>query len=211
MKAVLQFAIVVLIGATICEAQRMPMAGPSMGGLGRLPGISFGRPEVRVEFGRRQGIPRFIAGGGFPLFFGDDEPSTVVVENVLPAPAQEQAKVAKPVFEEPTPLPPLILEKQGDRWVRRTPDQYGPPPEMEAERQGQASPMARTVLVFRDGQRTEVSRYVIVGKTLFENADHWTRRIQIADLDVPETMRMNRQRGVDFRLPFDRNEVITRP
>jgi hypothetical protein len=188
----------------------MPMAGPSMGGLGQIPGISFGRSQARVGFGRRSAIPRFVAPAGFPLFFGDDEPSTVVVEDIVPSPTEEQAKVNKPVFDERVPELPLILEKQGDQWVRRTPDQYGPREETEAARPSHAAPMARTILVFRDGQRAEVSRYVIVDQTLYENAEHWTRRIQLAELDLAATVRMNRQRGVEFRLPLD-HEVVTRP
>jgi hypothetical protein len=72
------------------------------------------------------------------------------------------------------------------------------------------------VLVFRDGHQEEIAKYTIVGSTLVANADYWTtgawtRKIQIADLDVPETLRLNQKRGAQFKLPSGPNEVIVRP
>lgn len=57
-----------------------------------------------------------------------------------------------------------------------------------------------TVLVFRDGHRQEVANYAIVGSTLIVlSAPH--SRIQLAELDIPATVRVNQDRGVDFRVP----------
>jgi hypothetical protein len=201
MKSVVRAALLVLVATAtaVCQAQRMPMAGPSTGGLGQLPGISFGRPRVAVGFGRRSVVPRFVSPGGIPVYFGSDEPTDVIVENIVPPAQQQPVVLQQKEVEEPEPPAPLILEKVGDRWVRRAPG---------AEK---GKPLAPTVLIFRDGARTTVSRYVIVSGTLYENAEHWTRKIEIADLDIPATIRTNQKRGVEFRLPVDQNEVITRP
>jgi hypothetical protein len=72
------------------------------------------------------------------------------------------------------------------------------------------------VLVFRDGRREEVSDYTIMNGTMYSKADYWTsgswtKKIQIADLDVPATMRINQDRGVKFVLPASPNEVVMRP
>jgi hypothetical protein len=72
------------------------------------------------------------------------------------------------------------------------------------------------VLVFRDGRKEEVSEYTIMNGTIYSKADYWTtgswtRKIQIADLDVPATLKLNQERGLKFVLPASSNEVVTRP
>ena len=58
-----------------------------------------------------------------------------------------------------------------------------------------------TVLVFKDGHRSEVVNYAIVGDTLFEFAEERTRKILLASLDIPATQKANEERGVEFKLP----------
>ena len=72
------------------------------------------------------------------------------------------------------------------------------------------------VLVFRDGRTEEVSSYTIMSGTIYSRADYWTsgswtRKIQIADLDVPATLKLNQGRGLNFVLPASPNEVVMRP
>ena len=52
--------------------------------------------------------------------------------------------------------------------------------------------------------------------TIYSKADYWTtgswtRKIQIADLDVPATLKLNQERGVKFALPASPNEIVVRP
>jgi len=58
-----------------------------------------------------------------------------------------------------------------------------------------------TVLVFKDGHRSTVVNYAIVGDTLFDFADGRARRIPLADLDLAATRKANDERGVEFKLP----------
>lgn len=58
-----------------------------------------------------------------------------------------------------------------------------------------------TVLVFKDGHQFDVLNYAIVGDTLFDFADGRTRKILLADLDLPATHKVNDDRGVDFQIP----------
>ena len=72
------------------------------------------------------------------------------------------------------------------------------------------------VLVFRDGRTEEVSSYTIMSGTIYSKADYWTsgswtRKIQIADLNVPATLKLNHEHGLNFVLPASPNEVVTRP
>jgi len=58
-----------------------------------------------------------------------------------------------------------------------------------------------TVLVFKDGHRSDVLNYAIVGDTLFDFGAGRTRKILLADLDLPATRKANDERGVDFQIP----------
>jgi hypothetical protein len=58
-----------------------------------------------------------------------------------------------------------------------------------------------TTLVFKDGRQSNVINYAIVGDTLFDFADGRSRKILLADLDLPATQKANDDRGVDFQIP----------
>lgn len=58
-----------------------------------------------------------------------------------------------------------------------------------------------TVLVFKDGHRSGVVNYAIVGDTLFDFADGRARKILLADLDLAATRKANDDLGVEFKLP----------
>jgi len=58
-----------------------------------------------------------------------------------------------------------------------------------------------TVLVFKDGHQSDVLNYAIVGGTLFDLGAGRTRKILLADLDLPATRKANDERGVDFQIP----------
>jgi hypothetical protein len=72
------------------------------------------------------------------------------------------------------------------------------------------------VLVFHDGRTEELNSYTIMSGTIYSKADYWTtgswtKKIQIADLDVPATLKLNHEHGLNFVLPAGPNEVVTRP
>lgn len=67
-----------------------------------------------------------------------------------------------------------------------------------------------TILVFRDGTRTEVQNYAIVGKTLFAFTPRRTKKILIPEVNVPATIKANDERGVEFHLPRP-GQAITHP
>lgn len=58
-----------------------------------------------------------------------------------------------------------------------------------------------TVLVFRDQHREEISNYAVVGRTVWVFNEARARKIPLADLDVPATIKVNDDRGVDFNIP----------
>jgi hypothetical protein len=60
-----------------------------------------------------------------------------------------------------------------------------------------------TALVFKDGHRSEVFNYAIAGDTLFDFDASRSRKIPLADIDVPATRKANDDRGVDFQIPVN--------
>jgi len=72
------------------------------------------------------------------------------------------------------------------------------------------------VLVFHDGRTEELKSYTIMSGTIYSKSDYWTtgswtKKIQIADLDVPATLKLNHDHGLNFVLPAGPNEIVTRP
>ncbi|MGE5205151.1 MAG: hypothetical protein ACM3PW_06020 [Chlamydiota bacterium] len=63
------------------------------------------------------------------------------------------------------------------------------------------TPPTPTTLVFRDGRRSEVENYAIVGNTLWVFNEQRRRKIPLAQLDLTATEQVNEDRGVDFVMP----------
>lgn len=74
------------------------------------------------------------------------------------------------------------------------------PPERPAAAIPDAKPGEPTTLVFRDGHKQEVTNYAIMGQTLYV-FDNKTKKIALADLDVPATIKANDDEGVEFQVP----------
>jgi hypothetical protein len=195
-----------------------------------------GRMGTSLAHPRR--MRRVYAGSGFaPYFYADydsepgvmDAPGNQIVEQGPP-----------PASVAPVPKPPesLVLELQGDHWVRIT--NYGqsqtdgrsgrtdreealnlpavvPPVTTRQIQEVQpASELPAAVLVFRDGHREQIAKYLIMGPTIYTSAEYWssgtwTRKVEIVELDVPATMKLNQERGTNFSLPSRPSEVMIRP
>lgn len=153
-----------------------------------------------------------------------------------------QSSAQAPPAPARVPADPLIIELQGDHWVRLT--DYGEesqtnsrttqdardslnfvpasaraannPAARQTAPETPAAPLPLAILVFRDGHQEEIGKYLIEGTTIYTGADYWTtgswtRKVPIADLNVAETLKLNQQRGANFRLPSNPNEVMLRP
>ncbi len=62
-------------------------------------------------------------------------------------------------------------------------------------------PQPKTVLVFKDGHKLEVTNYAIQGQTLFNLGEDGPRKVPISELDVDKTIAENDNHGVVFKLP----------
>jgi hypothetical protein len=73
--------------------------------------------------------------------------------------------------------------------------------------------LATTVLVYRDGHREQVGEYSIADGVLYARGDYyavgyWNKKIELAALDLPQTVKANQERGVKFVLPDSPNNVV---
>ena len=246
-------AVAVLAGVPLLYAQR-GMGGGFTAGMGRagaapaphvggsrgahnVPSGTKGQPFTGITSGRHHhhgfnnGFNNRLNNGDFlggPYWggpFWDDDGQEVVYE---PPPEEAEQPVAlRQRIEQPSrpPAEPLMIELQGDRYVRvggnvaqnqTTQRDYSEAPRGKSGTRNLPASLPPAVLAFRDGTRQEVNSYTIVGNTLYESGDYWTqgywtKKVQLADLDLPETIRLNQQRGVAFKLPTAPNDIVTRP
>ena len=94
--------------------------------------------------------------------------------------------------------------EEEERQAREKREQEARKAESKPESQPEKKPEDQeppTVLVFKDGHHQEVRSYAISGEVLYDLAHGRARKILLADLDLPATMKTNDQLGNDFRLP----------
>ena len=241
-----RFALTVLVAAVSVTPVLAQARGGGMGTAGF--GVSVGSPGG-ARGGSVGGPGRFHQGHGsgrgavllpYPYFYPDSDYYTgAPTQQPAPQIVVVPATASVPPPEPPAPRESLLIEWQGDHFVRTTlssknstsVEQAGPDysersaAHLPATRQSAtkqkiaAQPPAElppAVLVFHDGRREEVSEYSIISGTIYSKADYWTtgswtKKIQIADLDVPATLKINQERGLKFVLPTSPNQVVIRP
>ncbi len=230
-----------MLGATVfasfAQAQRHGSAAAPAGRVGTAVSRSGGRGTGFRPLRRR---PRSLAGLAYSPYLYSDYYDNEDYEPGIEAPPPPifPEPIAQSASPAPAPKPPesLVIELQGDHWVRITP--YGPPqivgqsnqPEQVSNPSPAIPPATRrrtqaakppselppAVLVFRDGHQEEIGKYMIAGATIYVNTDYWssgswTRKVQVVELDVPATLKLNQERGANFRLPSGPEEVMVRP
>ncbi len=215
-----------LLGAAPLAAQvRGAVSAPASAGSAH---VSAGRGftgSVHV----RGGHPFRHRGGFFPGYWYPYPDYDYYEPAEAEPPAPGVTVVQAPAAAPPEPAAePLLLEWRGDHFVRVNPADYslepGPAPAANSRRDAAARKNAAqppqelppAVLVFRDGHKEDVRSYTIIGRLIYTNADYWTqgswtKKIQIADLDLPSTLKLNQERGSNFSLPSGPNEVMIRP
>lgn len=187
-------------------------------------GHGFTQPAHRNFSGFSEGFHRRGFRHGFfngpylyPGYFSDYYPDySYDYEPPPPAPAPESA--AAPQFKQEPVAAPALLELQGNQWVKVTSFTMGQVSSSATAAQTASveKEIPPAILVYRDGHTEELTSYSIIGDSIYTKSDYWssgswTRTIQIADLDIPSTLKQNQQRGVKFELPSGPNEIMIRP
>ena len=237
MKTPVTSLVVALLTATILVSPvKAQMRGPGLGVVAPSKVGNFSSPHGMVTVSRRPPHERRSGSGRGRIPWWDPyfySPSFYPDEYFEPA-TTEETKPPVVVSQAPTlpvsPPEPLLIEWNGDHWERVTNFTQLPATAPGAAKESHsrsgvtkrnqatiASQVSQpAILVFRDGHKEEVSSYTIMGTVMYTNTNYWTdgswtNKIQIADLDVPATLKLNQDRGVKFDLPSGPHEIVIRP
>lgn len=170
----------------------------------------------------------------YPWDDSDDDYAQLPPPEAAPAPpAAAPVQMAAAAPPATPPASPLLLEKQNGQWVRvptgnelpvasqpvttesttavPTRPGYVELPQAAAP----VAPLPPAVIVYRDGHTEEVAKYMIQGTDLYTSSDYystgaWTRKIPLSQLDIPASLKLNKERGTKFNLPSSPNEVVIR-
>jgi len=210
-------ALVLLLGTpAMLAAQRMGFAPHFHGRSSAFHGEHF------RHFGNARGY--------YPLGwldpYADNLDAGYPVASQPPVIVVQQPQAAATPEPPAAPTQPLVIELQGDRYVQVSgdPSSQAQMIDSASERRSSqtisqshgATAAGSVVLVFRDGRSQEISAYTIADGVVYVVSDYattgeWTQAIELASLNVPETVATNSSRGFHFQLPRASNEVIVGP
>ena len=64
-----------------------------------------------------------------------------------------------------------------------------------------------TIFVLANGERLESRRFVLTASVLSVSIERQQRSVPLGQLDIQATVAANHERGIDLRIPDDRNEI----
>ena len=164
-------------------------------GVGFRPGpVQFRHHRRRSEF------TPFFGGGYYAPYAADyEDPGYYVLDPGVDDSMEEEYRGGPTIFDRRGP--------GAQRRVRPANDDFRAELNSEPQRAPEPAvlqPVAdqpTTMLIFKDGRELEVHNYAIVGTTLYDLTDGRTRKVELAELDLPATVKHNDDRGVSFQLP----------
>ena len=185
----------------------MPASVTSLN-FGNVPNANSWRPP-RIDTGRGQhhhntGFTNPFYGGtyyvpyAYPVYVMEPPYDTTEQPVVQPAPADEPDTAAA-LRHELESLRSTVREYRDELRATRITEQPVPAPTPEPEQAAANQP--ETVLVFKDGHQSQVVNYAIVGSTLYDLSEGRSKKVALAELDLPATVKQNDERGVEFRIP----------
>jgi hypothetical protein len=195
-------------GGSSSPAPGVPASVTSLGpnGYGNIPSIFGGCCFDPLVFGhQRSSLFNSSHGHQNHLFFPGAVPvySVPYTQVVVVQPGVSAEEEYEDYASDTT-----ILDHRPSHSARLRKEYAEPEAEPESKTQSEApapapEPAAQpnTVLIFKDGRKSEVQNYAIVGSTLIDFADGRAHKIHMADLDLPATEKANEDRGVEFRAP----------
>jgi len=148
-------------------------------GHGRQRALSNG--QFPGHFHHRDGLGAFLS----PYFLPNDE--SYGWEEAEPEPAPKV--VYAPLEQETSPADAQVIEIPG------------------AANHKEGKPPLPAIFVLINGERVETERFVLTFSSLSVNIDRCERVIPLEVVDLGATTAANRERGINLRIPADRNEV----
>jgi hypothetical protein len=220
--------IITLLASAVSVSLVTAQMRGAIGGRGFAAHGGFVRNGAR-GVGSRHATRPFTRGGllGSPFFYSDYDALDPYASEGTPFPVAVQPAAPE---EPPRKIKPLLIEWQGDRYVRfggvEETAEHGTPAHADyaepaittsaaqKERPAiQAAELPSAVLVYRDGHREEIADYAIADGVIYVRGNYWqngtwTKRISLSAIDPTASMQANQQRGSKFLLPSASNVVI---
>jgi hypothetical protein len=165
------------------------------------PRLGFRPGRIGFRHHHHQGFfsPYLIGGYYIPYLYADDAYSGYsIADTGVDDSMEENYRGGPTIFdrhgpgtrEYPRPQPADEYRAEQNQAPQKS--QEPPPP---------VADQPTTVLIFKDGHELEVRNYAIVGGTLYDLSDGRTHKVELAQLDLPATVKQNDDRGVSFQLP----------
>jgi len=110
-------------------------------------------------------------------------------EASVPAEEYERANLSASIDQLTSEVGRLREEQESARNPQPTPSQ--------GKQEAEANPPTR-ILVFRDGHRSEIQNYAMVGNTLWVLTRERATKIPVSDLDMSATREVNADQGIEF-------------
>jgi hypothetical protein len=106
---------------------------------------------------------------------------------------------------------PLAVIQRSDEKLRREPELRASKPLVieipSAPNSGAAKMSPLAIFILANGERVETRRFLLTASILTLSIDRRQRDVPFAALDIDATIIANRERGIDLRIPADRNEI----
>lgn len=175
------------------------------------------RPQFPMHQ-HRFAAPIFLGGAWYPGYGAE------VVQTTPQVIVLQAAPTAAPVVkEDPKPITPLMIELQGEQYIRSDRNEK-PVQQVTVNSVSKAksdvnptpSVIVPATLIFRDGHREQVQEYTIADGAIYAHGDYWqdgywNKKILLSALNIPATVLVNRDTGANFALPSAPNVVIVGP
>jgi hypothetical protein len=165
-------------------------------------GVHFGGRGFAGHRGVRgfehRGFHRHTFDGGFGAAFVPfwwDEP--FAYDSYVDATADEEAPAQPPA------TPPTVIMRDRAPALPATPKMI----EVPLGPNTVPVPQQFAVFVLKDGTRIEPQRYLVTADNAYLTTDRRQRTIPLSQLDIAATISANHARGIDLRIPLDRNEI----
>jgi len=167
-----------------------------------VPGASSGRTSPPTHgSGHNNGRPRHDTATGivyYPYLYGVPVPYAVDANDATSGNDNDNDE---PDDDAEHQGGPTIFDRRGSGPASYVPPSYEGPAHAQAEEHSSEAQPIPTTLVFKDGHQLEIENYAVVGQTLYDLTPRHSRKIALADLDLPATQKENDDRGVTFQLP----------
>jgi hypothetical protein len=166
------------------------------------PGFGFPHPGFGFRHGHNHGFVNPAFGGAYYVPYAYpayvmDPGSYDSMETDYAAPPNSDQSGSEQIRHELDALRSTVEDYRDELRSDLKKERPAPKPEVEQP----AANQPKTVLVFRDGHQMEIVNYAIVGGTLYDLSEGRTKKVELAELDLPATVKQNDDRGVNFQLP----------